>query len=346
MTDNDIIKYFFYYRNYERLNHKKLIDIPSNIIDYLNNRFNDSDSLFESIVRIKLNIEHKPICPICGQKIKFNNNVRTPFYKTCSKECGNKLSTINCKQTCINKYGVDNVFKLENIQEKKKLTCKEHYGCEYPMQSSQLSNKIYKSKLKKYGNGNNYKKGQLTKEIKYGHKNYFGFNSIEFKELMMKKYGVDNISKLPQTKENLSKIISSNEIQLKTYLTHKKNNSFNKSNLEDESYILLKEKYTDIKRQYRSEVYPFNCDFYIPSLDLYIECNYHWTHGGKIYEGTEEDNQLLQKWKDKNTQYYNNAINTWTNLDIKKYKIAKQNNLNYKIFWNINELKEFIKGET
>ena len=27
--------------------------------------------------------------------------------------------------------------------------------------------------------------------------------------------------------------------------------------------------------------YPFACDFYISSLDLFIECNYHWTHGGK-----------------------------------------------------------------
>ena len=44
----------------------------------------------------------------------------------------------------------------------------------------------------------------------------------------------------------------------------------------------------DIIRQYKSDLYPFACDFYIPSLDLYIECNYHWTHGNKLYEGTKE----------------------------------------------------------
>ena len=41
--------------------------------------------------------------------------------------------------------------------------------------------------------------------------------------------------------------------------------------------------------------YPFACDFYISSLDLFIECNYHWTHGGKPYEGTEDDKQIVEK---------------------------------------------------
>lgn len=38
--------------------------------------------------------------------------------------------------------------------------------------------------------------------------------------------------------------------------------------------------------QYQDERYrnpktgrKFNCDFYIPSEDLFIELNYHWTHG-------------------------------------------------------------------
>ena len=40
---------------------------------------------------------------------------------------------------------------------------------------------------------------------------------------------------------------------------------------------------------------PFACYFYIPSLDLFIECNYRWTHGGKPYEGTEDDKQIVYR---------------------------------------------------
>ena len=102
------------------------------------------------------------------------------------------------------------------------------------------------------------------------------------------------------------------------------------------------QKYPDVKYQYKSDVYPFVCDFYIPELYLYIECNYHWTHGNKPYEGTEEDNIKLNKWKQGNTKYYDNAIYTWTNLDIRKYNIAKENKLNYLIFYSFNNFKKYF----
>lgn len=31
----------------------------------------------------------------------------------------------------------------------------------------------------------------------------------------------------------------------------------------------------DVVRYYSDERYPFECDFYIKSLDLFIECNFH-----------------------------------------------------------------------
>lgn len=57
-----------------------------------------------------------------------------------------------------------------------------------------------------------------------------------------------------------------------------------------------------------------------------------------------DDDYILNKFLDKNgnTKYYNNAITTWTVRDVQKRKVAKENNLNYKEFWNINELKKFI----
>ncbi len=200
--------------------------------------------------------------------------------------------------------------------------------------------KIKLSKELKYSdsNYNNVKKAKQTKLDRYGNEKY---NNIEKnKHTCLERYGFDNIRKSNEYKSYYKSILL--EINNKKYLTHKKNNSFNKSNLEDQTYSILKEKHPDVIRNYNSDIYPFNCDFYIPSLDLYIECNYHWTHGGKPFEGTEEDNIKLEQWKSKNTKYYNNAIETWTIRDVKKTYIAKQNKLNYVIFWNINDVLNFL----
>ena len=47
----------------------------------------------------------------------------------------------------------------------------------------------------------------------------------------------------------------------------------------------VKEIYNDVIRSYSTDKYPYNCDFYIPSKDVYIECNFHWTHGYMKYDG-------------------------------------------------------------
>lgn len=121
------------------------------------------------------------------------------------------------------------------------------------------------------------------------------------------------------------------------------NNTYKKSKLEDECYILLKEYYPDIIRQYSSNVYPFNCDFYIPSFDLYIEYNGFWTHGKHLFNSnSKEDLNLINKWKSKNKKIYDNAIYTWTDLDVRKQEFVHKNKLNHIIFWNLDDVKRFI----
>lgn len=125
----------------------------------------------------------------------------------------------------------------------------------------------------------------------------------------------------------------------KCYETRKKNNSFNSSKFEDDYYSMLCEMYgkDNIKRQYRDKKrYPFRCDFYIVSEDLFIELNLHWTHGGKPYNPEDEDcKKQLNEWieKSKTSQFYKNAIKTWTVRDVKKQKCADENKLNYKVIY-------------
>ena len=285
---------------------------------------------------------------------------------TKTNECKNKI-----KNTCIERYGVTNGGCSKQALEKIKQTCLDRYGVESSWKIKGVVEKAKHTKLKRYGNENytNTEKMKQTCLERYGVDNGFKTKEAQekYKQTCLKNHGVNHNWKIPSehdlthTPEALEKKKQTSlknwgveyphqcqEIIDKVNKTKKKNHTFNKSESEDQSYFLIKEKYPDVIRQYKSNIYPFACDFYIPSLDLYIECNYFWMHGGKIYEGNEEDNLILQNWntKSKTNKVYKNAIKTWTYYDIKKYQTAKENKLNYKIFWNINELKEYInKGE-
>lgn len=116
------------------------------------------------------------------------------------------------------------------------------------------------------------------------------------------------------------------------------NNTFNTSKAEDDYFLKLKEMYgsDNVIRWYSDERYPFACDFYIPSEDLFIEYNKTWTHGGHPFDEMNlDDIYKLETWEEKakTSKYYQNAIYTWTNLDVRKQKIAKENKLNYKVIY-------------
>lgn len=114
--------------------------------------------------------------------------------------------------------------------------------------------------------------------------------------------------------------------------------------------IKEKEEYYLLYINNNADVLCPHCDFYIESLDLYIEINAHWTHGSHAFEGTPEDLEILKQWRSKQSKYYNNAIAVWTKRDVEKRDLAKKNNINYiEIFSNrqniiIDEIREWING--
>lgn len=128
------------------------------------------------------------------------------------------------------------------------------------------------------------------------------------------------------------------------------NNTWSTSKPEEELYLYIKERFPSVKRQYKDkERYPYFCDFYIPELDLFLELNGMWTHGKHPYNmNLEEDNSILNIWKEKSKEYpmYLSAIKTWTINDVNKRNKAKENHLNFKEVWNLDEGKEFINKLT
>lgn len=164
-------------------------------------------------------------------------------------------------------------------------------------------------------------------------------------ETNIKKYGVKRFTQTSKYKSDM--IERRYVISQKKYETHVKNKSFSESKPEIIAFELLKKRYPDLIRHYKSKQYPFECDFYSSNHDLYIEYNGTWTHGGHFYdENNLDDKKVLKKWeelsKKSNNNYYTNAIYTWSILDVKKRKIANDNKLNYIVFWNLDEIYRHI----
>ena len=276
------------------------------------------------------------------------------------------------KQTNLINYGVDNPVKSEIIKEKIKETNLVKYGNEHHIASNIVKEKIKETCLEKYGVDCILKSPEINKKIKqinlkkYGKEYYMQTNKFKenISKLLKEKYLVDydeiinkrintNLHKYnkefhTQTDEfkyNMSILMSSTKMRERIYNTHKKNNSFKQSKEEDKIYEIIVKKFPNTIRQYKSIEYPFNCDFYIPNLNLYIEYNGTWTHGNHPFnENNIEDVKLINKWKEKNTKYYNGAIYNWTILDIIKRNTAKEHNLNYKELWNMKEALEYINN--
>ena len=159
----------------------------------------------------------------------------------------------------------------------------------------------------------------------------------------MDRYGVRRYT---QTNEYRIRVSEMTEISnKKRHDTHKTNSSFNDSKPERVAFGLLRRKYNDLIWHYSSEKYPYVCDFYSPSEDVYIEFNGNWTHGGHYFNQEDHDDQkTLEIWmeKAKTAKYYSNAIYTWTELDRRKKDIAEKNKLNYVVFWNLSEIYNFV----
>ena len=242
----------------------------------------------------------------------------------------NYVNTEKIKSTNINKYGVDCILKLDYFIKKSKET-----------------------KLERYGNANyvNPQKAKQTNLIRYGVTCTLHNDIIKQKTLNTnrQKYGADNFVQSVYWQKLIHNKQWQDKRKQAELNTKRKNHTFNVSKPEDECYELLCSKFgiENIKRQYRSELYPYCCDFYVSSINLYIECNFHWTHGPHLYNKNNiKDIVLKCRWnhKAKKSKFYYNALKTWTVRDIKKQETAKQNKLNWVSFYSKIEFINYINS--
>ena len=242
-------------------------------------------------------------------------------------------------QTCINKFGVDSPLKNKEVREKIKQTNIQKYGVDYLFKSNIIKEKIKQTNIQKYGVDYLFKSNIIKEKIKQTNIQKYGVdNPLKNKEIREKikqtniqKYGVDNPLK---NKEIWKKSQDNRQISSKSKL---ENNFLN--------YLKLKYESDDIITQYKSKEYPYYCDFYIKSINLYIEIQGHWTHNDHPFDINNLNDQLIMDiWRTKSLsdKYYKNALNTWTIKDVEKRNTAIQNNLNYLEIFGKTDLNKYI----
>lgn len=273
-------------------------------------------------------------CPACGATLGALTR----------KPSNTKAEKI--RMTCMRKYGVSNVMQVKAIKEKNHKSLFENKGVTNARFVSDYDAKYKKAMMDKYDGAEHYSKTQDFKD--------------KYKTAMQKHYGVSNYAKSSDFQNRLQDIMAkSRNTQIEKYGAYhyaksdaykskkdeyvrknndakRKNGTFNTSNTEDNLYNLLVERFgkDDVIRNHKSIVYPYLCDFYIKSKDLYVEYNGMWTHGYHWF-GSDPvmDHNMIEKWVTKDNNFYKNAIETWVHRDIIKRDVAKKANLNYVVFW-------------
>ena len=150
----------------------------------------------------------------------------------------------------------------------------------------------------------------------------------KYKKSMLSIYGEDNPAKVNSLKKK-----AVNSLQL-----YKDNNKMHKSSKAEKHLLALLEKVFGsedvIYQKFDIDLYPFNCDFYIRSLDLWIELNGWWHHGPYPFYESDINLQLLNEAKHKYPNQFASFYKVWTQSDVKKFEYARKHRLNYLVVYN------------
>lgn len=221
-----------------------------------------------------------------------------------------ELSKAAAKQTCLLKYGVDNPQKNKEVKAKTAATCLERYGVTSYLATPECQQLCAEAVFEKYG-VYNFLTLPESHELA--------------REAMLERYGVEYAMQDP-------------ELKAKKYETQRENGHMNTSEAEETFYSILLQVFPedDIIRQYKEERYPYFCDFYIKSLDLFIEINHFYTHHTRPFnKDRKEDLDYIAFLQ---TKGWLEVVKIWAGADVEKRKTAELNNLNYLMYYPKDEL--------
>ncbi len=156
----------------------------------------------------------KTQCEFCGKDTKFMS-IDYGYQTYCSLKCSNSSNTTKekIKETWLQKYGVDNPSKIEEIKEKKRKTCEKNFGVSYGVQSDIVKDKMKKTFMDHFGVDNPLKSKEIREKIKQTTLAKYGKEFIsqtpefhaKLKDVCVQRYGVVHPSVLPEVREKYKK---------------------------------------------------------------------------------------------------------------------------------------------
>jgi hypothetical protein len=243
------------------------------------------------------------------------------------------------KKTCLERYGVENVFQVPEVLEKRRATYVANWGTDHPMKSEdrrrQHSNamlsrserelevqrfKTRQTCLKRYG----VEHPMLNPDSTYRQKRdktcleRYGSTIPTKSEQVKSKTQATNIERydvpFPMMNEGVKarmvESLKQNNMQaiaIKRIETMKRNGSFRKSRAEDKMYELLVQRFgtDDVERNKRPVGTAWPIDFYIKSIDTWIQVDGIYWHGldGQLEEHRKRANVdkrsriIVYKWE-------------------------------------------------
>lgn len=274
------------------------------------------------------------ICPVCGKETKWKGGLHG-YARTCSISCGQKHPETREKMsnTNLKKYGATNPYGSKEIREKIKQTNLKNIGVENPFQQKDVQLKARHNSHTKEAE----EKRQNTNLKKYGNKHHIASKEIREKTVntLKERYNVINPYSIPE--------IHTKAIQNSLHYYDDNGNDSSWEALLDNA--LNNKNIKHYKHYNKDPRYPFQCDFYLPDTDTFIEINGFWMHGGHYFNKRRKaDLEKLAIWESKiSNKLYKTAIEVWTKSDLYKRKIAKKNKLNYIVLWTLEDINNYIQ---
>ena len=160
----------------------------TNILEYLNSRYDDSDCMTETIRRIEYKLEERPVCKWCGGHVSFNGYHKGSMHYSacCCSSCHVKYTKDKRFETNIKKYGRKNFGSAEKVKE----YWINNYGVDNPAKTDFVKKKMRETNLRKYG-FNCSSKSEIVKE--------------KSKQTCLKRYGVEYTGQIKEAKEKSKK---------------------------------------------------------------------------------------------------------------------------------------------
>jgi len=187
------------------------------------------------------------ICDECGIKFIHSNNYQRAL----------KRSRHFCKPSC----AAPSRRKGGSIDNQKRLTCKERFGVDYPMQDKNVILKSRNTCLDRYG---------------VDHPTKLESEKEKRRQTCLKLYGVDSILKLPDVRKKTTSCDS----QQKKHQTMKKNGTYAvMTKPEWMMHRLLCEVFSEHNVSHNVFVKRWPIDFYVKGPDLYVQVDGVYWHG-------------------------------------------------------------------